>query len=400
MILENLIATAKAQGASDLHLEPGLPPAFRINGVLKVQDDPVPAKDLIEAARELISEAHWPTFLERRSFDMSRTIAGVRCRINVLNSTRGIGFAIRLLASFAATLERLNLHPDLDKFARLQHGLVLVCGPTGCGKSTTLAAFIQEINLAEARHIVTVESPIEYTFKPRRSFIRQREVGRDTPSFEQALLDSLREDPDVLMVGEMREPATMRLTLNASETGHLVFATMHSSTTAEALQRIVSAFAPESQGSVRSALADCLQAVVCQRLRYRPDLKLRIPECEILVGTHAVKSFIRQGEFFKIFPMIETGGDHGMWTFDRYQRWLDKRKEWSLPNTAETADTDAEPAMIPSPLPPAAPGQDGRPHETPLRATPGAVPGSRSKRMIEIEPVAGGLAEVVKKLAK
>ncbi|HRZ38057.1 MAG TPA: PilT/PilU family type 4a pilus ATPase [Candidatus Paceibacterota bacterium] len=400
MTLENLVATAKAQGASDLHLEPGLPPAFRINGVLKVQDDPVPAKNLIEAARELIGEAHWPAFLERRSFDMSRAIAGVRCRINVLNSTRGIGFAIRLLASFAATLERLNLHPDLEKFARLQHGLVLVCGPTGCGKSTTLAAFIQEINLAEARHIVTVESPIEYTFRPRRSFIRQREVGRDTPSFEQALLDSLREDPDVLMVGEMREPATMRLTLNASETGHLVFATMHSSTAAEALQRIVSAFAPESQGSVRAALADCIQAVVCQRLRYRPDLKLRIPECEILVGTHAVKNFIRQGEFFKIFPMIETGADHGMWTFDRYQRWLDKRKDWSLANTAETADADAEPAMIPSPLPPAAPGQDGRPHETPLTTPPGPVPGPRSKRTIEIEPVAGGLAEVVKKLAK
>jgi twitching motility protein PilT len=402
MTLDGFIAAAKAQGASDLHLEPGLPPALRVDGALKVEGEPVPAQALVEAARELIGEAHWPAFLERRSFDTSRSIAGVRCRINVLNSTRGVGFAVRLLASFAATMERLNLHPDLKKFARLAHGLVLVSGPTGCGKSTTLAAFIQEINLAEARHIVTVESPIEYTFKPHRSFIRQREVGRDTPSFEQALLDALREDPDVLMVGEMRDPATMRLTLNASETGHLVFATVHSSTAAEALQRVVSAFAPEIQSSVRAALADCLQAVVCQRLRYRPELKLRVPECEILVATHAVKNFIRQGEFFKIFPMVETGAEHGMWTFQRYQRWLDHRKDWYLPGAAEASEPDSEPPPASRALPPASPVSPARARPTPLPGAPAAStpPASSSPgRAIEIEPVDGGLAEVVKRLA-
>src|SRR5262249_39203600 len=159
-------------------------------------------------------------------------------------------------------VERLNLHPDLRKLVTHTHGLILVSGPTGSGKSSTLAALIQEINLNEARHIVTIEAPIEYTFRPRRAYIRQREVGRDTPSFEQALLDALREDPDVLMVGEMREPETMRLTLNASETGHLVLATVHSATCAEALQRVVAAFPAEIQSGVAAMLADCLLAVI------------------------------------------------------------------------------------------------------------------------------------------
>src|ERR1041385_3619213 len=286
MNLDALIGMAKEQGASDLHLEPGLPPAVRVRGNLRTAGDPVDGAGLLEAARHLIGTEQWPHFLERRSFDLSKTIQGVRCRINVLQSSRGIGFAIRLLASFQATLERLNLHPDLRKLVAHTHGLVLVSGPTGSGKSSPLAALIQEINLSEARHIVTIESPIEYTFRPKLAYIRQREVGRDTPSFEQALLDSLREDPDVLMVGEMREPSTMRLTLNASETGHLVLATVHSSTCAEALQRVVSAFPAEIQSSVSSQLADCLLAGISQRLRFRSDLNIRLPECEILQSTH------------------------------------------------------------------------------------------------------------------
>src|SRR5205809_529961 len=173
-----------------------------------------------------------------------------------------------------------------------------------------LAALIQEINLSEARHIVTIESPIEYSFRPRRAYLRQREVGRDTPSFEQALLDALREDPDVLMVGEMRDPQTMRLTLNASETGHLVLATVHSSTCAEALQRVVSAFPAEIQSSVSAQLADSLVAVIAQRLRFRADLNILVPECEVLMATHAVKNFIRTREFFRLVSVIETGAEH------------------------------------------------------------------------------------------
>jgi len=191
------------------------------------------------------------------------------------------------------------LHPDLKKLVKNTHGLILVSGPTGSGKSSTLAALIQEINLTETLHIITVENPIEYSFRPRRAYIRQREVGRDTPSFEQALLDALREDPDVLMVGEMRDPETMRLTLSASETGHLVLATVHSSSCAEAVQRVASAFPPEIQSAVCAQLADCLVAVISQRLRFRTDLNIRVPECEILMATHAVKNFIRNRDFSK-----------------------------------------------------------------------------------------------------
>ncbi|HLP75704.1 MAG TPA: ATPase, T2SS/T4P/T4SS family, partial [Candidatus Paceibacterota bacterium] len=192
MTLESLIAAAQQQGASDLHLEAGLPAAMRIRGALRTAGEPIPAQTLLGFARQIIGEANWDHFLERRSADLSRTIHGVRCRINVLQTARGIGFAIRLLSTFQTTIEKLNLHPDLRKLVANQHGLVLISGPTGSGKSSTLAALIQEINLTETRHIVTIESPIEYTFRPRKSYIRQREVGRDTPSFEQALLDALR----------------------------------------------------------------------------------------------------------------------------------------------------------------------------------------------------------------
>ena len=343
MDLETLIAAARQQGASDLHLEAGLPAALRIRGSLRTAGEPIPPQVLSAYAAEILGD-QWPQFHERRSADLSRTIAGVRCRINILHTARGIGFAIRLLASFQATLETLNLHPDFKKFVAHPHGLILICGPTGSGKSSTLAALIQEINLADARHIVTIESPIEYTFRPRRSYIRQREVGRDTPSFEQALLDALREDPDVLMVGEMREPETMRLTLSASETGHLVLATVHSSTCVEAIQRIASAFPAEIQASVCAQLADCLVAVISQRLVFRTDLNMRVPECEVLVANHAVKNFIRSRDFFKIASSLETGADHGMWTFHRYRSWLQNRKKWHLPNEPAEAP-DSEPAL-------------------------------------------------------
>jgi twitching motility protein PilT len=186
MSLEELISSAREQGASDLHLEPGLPAALRIRGALGTAGESIAAKTLLEFARDIIGDQHWNEFLERRSFDLSKTIAGVRCRINVLQSSRGVGFAIRLLSTFQATVENLNLHPDLKKLVTHNNGLILISGPTGSGKSSTMAAMIQEINLSEPRHVITLESPIEYIFRPRRAYIRQREVGRDTPSFEQA----------------------------------------------------------------------------------------------------------------------------------------------------------------------------------------------------------------------
>ena len=379
MDLEQMIELAAGNGASDLHLEAGMPAAVRVRGVLRVTGEPVAPKFLAELVRGLIGETHWPMFLERRSFDMSKTIRGVRCRINILQTARGVGLAIRLLSSFQATVEKLNLLPDLKRLVKHQHGLILVSGPTGCGKSSTMAALIQEINLTETQHIITVESPIEYSFRPRRSFIRQREVGRDTPSFEQALLDALREDPDVLMVGEMRDPETMRLTLSAAETGHLVLATLHSSTCAEALQRVASAFPPEIQSSVCAQLADCLVAVISQRLRFREDLNIRVPECEILMATHAVKNFIRSREFFKIVSALETGAEHDMWTFQRYARWLESREDFYVPGrNAEPPDNDlpGDGSAAPVPTPPSHPGEAHR---------------------IEIEPSEGDFGKILKR---
>lgn len=376
MNLQSLIQQAKENGASDLHLEPGLPPAVRVRGNLRVTGEPLPPERVLEWAREIIGADHWSQFLERRSFDMSRTICGARCRINILQTLRGVGFAIRLLPSFETTLETLNLHPDFRKLVEHAHGLILVSGPTGSGKSSTLAALIQTINLAEARHIVTVENPIEFTFRPRRAFIRQREVGRDTPSFEQALLDSLREDPDVLMVGEMREPETMRLTLNAAETGHLVLATVHSSNCAEALQRVVGAFPSEIQNNVSAQLADCLIGVISQRLQFRTDLNILVPECEVLMSSTSIRHFIRSGEFFKIQTALETGADHGMWTFQRYRNWLEKRTKFSLPSQQPEVEPEASTPVVELPLIPKA-------KPTPHLQKP--EPTSNSGR-IEIEP--------------
>jgi twitching motility protein PilT len=394
MSLEDFIATAKQQRASDLHLEAGLPPALRIRGSLRTLGEPIPANALFEWAREIIGEAQWQYFLERRSADLSRTLQGVRCRINIMQTARGIGFAIRLLSTFQATVEKLNLHPDLKKLVARDNGLILVSGPTGCGKSSTLAALIQEINLTEARHIVTIESPIEYAFRPRRAYIRQREVGRDTPSFEQALLDALREDPDVLMVGEMRDPETMRLTLNASETGHLVMTTVHSSTCAEALQRVVAAFPSEIQNTVAAQLADCLVAVITQRLRFRPDLNMRVPECEVLIPSNPVKAHIRNRDFFKIISALELGAEHGMWTFQRYCNWLEKRTSWFIPEqTPETPDGEMEDL----PAPPIAPSGVGAPkpaQQESKQKMPAAAAAGDGR--IEIEPIESGFGKILK----
>ena len=349
--LRALVSTARSAQASDLHLEAGLPACLRVRGQLRSVGAPLEARALLEMAREVVGEEGWADFLRRRSCDAARTIDGVRCRVNVLCTSRGVGLAVRLLAGFQVTLERLNLHPELLRLVEPRSGLVIVSGPAGSGKSSTLAALVQELNAREARHVVTLESPVEYVLAPRQCFIRQREVGRDTPSFEQGLYDALREDPDVLVVGELRDPETMRLTLSAAETGHLVLTTLHSSTTAEALQRVVGAFPAEIQGGICAQLADCLVAVVSQRLRYFPEHDARAPECEVLVGTQAVRAIVRQGQFYKIPTALETGGGDGCFTFPRYREWLERKAEWKRPfdDPAEAAPRSLTPAERPLP---------------------------------------------------
>lgn len=371
MNIRDSIVAARRQGASDVHLETGAPPVMRVRGVLKPFGDAVPAGNLLRACQELLAEERWREFLQRGSADLSLMLGGTRCRINLYRTVRGLAVAARLLSPAVNDLRGSNLHPDLRRLVEANTGLVVVSGPTGSGKSTTLAALIEEVNLARARLVITLESPLEYIFTNRSSLIRQREIPTHAPSFEQGILDALRENPDMLVIGEMRSPEVMRLTLNAAETGHLVLTTMHSASCAEALSRIVMSFPAEIQGSVRAQLADCLVGVVCQRLEYLESAQLRIPRCEILTGSSAARGTIRAGAMSQLSNVIQAGGEDGMWSFDRYQRWIDERRDWVRPSSAVPVPDDlptrsaAPPATRPpAPIvPPAAsapvPGEQG-----------------------------------------
>jgi twitching motility protein PilT len=327
-------------GASDLHLEAETPLVARVRGELVPVAAPIAGAALLQAGREVLGADAWNEFVSRGSADVSRTIQGVRCRINLFQTVRGVAMAIRLLSHFQNNLRACNLHPDLKRLTEATTGLIVVSGPTGSGKSTTLAALIEEINASSARNIIAIESPIEYLFANRRSFIRQREVPTHSPTFEQALIDALRENPDVLVVGEMRTAEVMRLTLSAAETGHLVIATMHSATCAEALTRLCMSFPADIQGSIRAQVADCFVGFVCQRLDFSSELRLRIPICEILLPNAAAKGTIRGGQFSQIANVLQTGGDVGMWNFERYQRWAAQKKDWMYPTAAEPLPAD------------------------------------------------------------
>jgi twitching motility protein PilT len=328
MSIRAWIHTARDLGASDLHVEAGTPPVVRVRGVLRPIAEPVATAGIEQDVHALLGAEAWEHLLSRGSADVSLALGGTRCRINVYRTIRGLAVAVRLLTSSVNGLRACNLHPDLRRFIAPTTGLVIVSGPTGSGKSTTLAALIEEINAAEARHVISLESPIEYVFTNRRSLIRQREIPTHSPSFEQAIIDALRENPDVLVIGEMRTPEVMRLTLNAAETGHLVLATMHSSSCAEALTRICMSFPAEIQGNIRAQLADCLVGVVCQRLDYLPEHRLRVPRCEVLWGSLAAKATVRAGQMSQIANVIQSGGEEGMRNFDRYQRWMEQKRDW------------------------------------------------------------------------
>jgi twitching motility protein PilT len=346
-MLANLVRSAARAGASDLHFEPGLPVMMRIDGSLRKAADPIGAQALQDAARGLIPAAEWPKFLERRSADLSKVLGGVSCRINVLQSMRGVGMAVRLLSGIQPTLARLNLHPELASLVQRKHGLVLVAGATGSGKSSTLAALIHALDQPPAKHVLTLEEPVEYRLRMKHAFVRQREVGQHTPSFEQGLLDALREDPDVILVGEMRRARTMELTLDAAETGHLVLASMHASSASEAISRLVASFPSEAQAGVRAQLANCLVGVLTQRLVRRPGVDFRVPECEVLKASTAIRAVIREGHMHKLATHMELGAPDGQWSLARYQRWLDGRSSVLRPKLQEGA---APPIPRPPPL--------------------------------------------------
>jgi twitching motility protein PilT len=329
MIFQEWIRKARELGASDLHAEADSPLIVRVRGELQPLGEKSGALDLQRTGEEILGAEGWAGFLSRGSADVSVDVSGTRCRVNIFRTVRGIAFAVRLLAPSIRDLRSCNLHPDLRRLTEPTTGLVVISGPTGSGKSTTLAALIEEINASQARNIVTLESPLEYLHANRRSFIRQREIPTHSPSFEQGITDALRENPDVLVISEMRTPQVMRLTLNAAETGHLVLATMHSATCGEALTRICMSFPAEIQGSIRAQLADSLVGVLSQRLDYLSRWRLRVPRCELLLGSTGAKGAIRAGAFSQLANVIQSGGEEGMWSFDRYARWIEQRTDWA-----------------------------------------------------------------------
>jgi twitching motility protein PilT len=345
MTLKAWVQKGRELGASDVHLEAGTVPVVRVRGELVAIAEPLPAAYLEQVSQSLLGAEAWEIFAARGSADISVAIGGVRCRINVYRTVRGLAIAVRLLSPAVSGLRACNLHPDLRRLVDATTGLIVVSGPTGSGKSTTLAALVEEVNTSRARNIITLESPLEYVFTNRRSFIRQREIPTHSPSFEQAIIDALRENPDVLVIGEMRTPEVIRLTLNAAETGHLVLATLHSASCIEALSRICMSFPAEIQGSIRAQLADCLVGVICQRLDFLASHQVRIPRCEVLLANVAAKGTIRSGQFSQIANVIQAGGEDGMWTFDRYQRWMEQQKDWVRATpTAAVAEESASAA--------------------------------------------------------
>ncbi len=373
MIFEEWIEKARILGASDLHVESNTPLVARVRGELQPAGPAVPADRLVQAGQDLLGAEGWAHFRERGSADIAVSIRGIRCRASFFQTVRGIAVAIRLLAPSIKDIRACNLHPDFRKFTEAATGLVIISGPTGSGKSTTLAALIEEINASRARHIVTLESPLEYLFTNRQSYIRQREIPTHAPSFEQGITDALRENPDVLVISEMRTPEVMRLTLNAAETGHLVLATMHSATCAEALSRLCMSFPSDLQASVRAQLADCLVALSCQRLDFLSAHRLRVPHCEILLPSSGARGTIRAGNFSQIANVLQSGGEESMWTFERYQRWMDQMSDWvrPAPDTASYNSAESRVSLrAPAPAPASAGGSARLAAPRPQRAPP------------------------------
>jgi len=331
-LLKELLSTTLTQKASDLHISVGHPPVLRIGGrlVFLVRRKKISPEDSKGLAFELMTEKQQEGFLKNKEIDFSYNFEGkARFRINIFNQRGDISSALRLIPAKIPTVEELNLPPILHEFIRPSQGFVLVTGPSSQGKSTTLAALIDEINHTRAVHIITVEDPIEYVFKDDRSIIDQRELGRDTLSFAKALKSTFRQDPDVSMVGEMRDPETISTAITAAETGHLVLATLHTNSASQSIHRIVDTFPGTQQGQIRAQLSGSLLGVVSQRLVPRIKGGL-IPACEIMMNTPAIANLIRENKVHEMPLVIETSAEIGMISLNRYLANLVRAKEIAL----------------------------------------------------------------------
>ena len=362
-----LVLSCVRNNVSDLHLRAATAVAARKNGQLHFQRDIVfSAEELDLIIASLTTDRQRHILAERWSVDFSARFPEAQMRLNAFRTADGLGLAIRFLPSVVPRFEDLNLHPSLRELCAKPFGLILICGPTGNGKSTTIAAMLREINETRPTHVVTLEDPIEYRFVSDRSLIDQRELGAHFPSFEQGLQDVLREDADVIVVGELRDPETIRLTVNAAESGHLVIATLHAATAEEALLRLCNAFAADAQDFVRSQLASCLAAVVVQHLEYLPQAGFRVPVLSIATSAPSLRNIIRENRFNQIENILQAGRAEGMFTFERYrQEFLEAKPRLSPPSLAFRASGQLPPPIAPATAP-AAPA--------PLRATPPPEP--------------------------
>ncbi len=317
--IENLLDVVVKTKASDLHLQVGLPPMLRIDGSLREVPnapvlDPTNIEPLVFA---LLDEDQKKILLKDKEFDFSFAFGNLmRFRVNAFHERGNLAAALRSIPNEIKSVSELGIPSIVSSFANLPRGLVLVTGPTGSGKSTTLAALIDKINSEESKHIITIEDPIEFTHKSKKSVVVQREVYYDTYSFGAALRSSLRQDPDVVLIGEMRDLETISAAITIAETGHLVFATLHTNSAAQSIDRIIDVFPSHQQPQVRSQLANMLQGVCSQRLI--PAIGGgRVVAAEILVATSAVRNIIREGKTHQLDAVIQTGADQGMQTMDR-----------------------------------------------------------------------------------
>jgi twitching motility protein PilT len=316
--LNDMLQAAVAAKASDVHINLGSPPLFRIHTVVTPSNYPVMTREGTERlAREMMSDKRWKDFEEHRDSDFSYEIAGVgRFRVNAHYQRNSVALAFRTINDKVRPIEQLFLPEIVKKLTFLPRGLILVTGPTGSGKSTTLAAMVDAINRREAGHIITLEDPIEYAFISNKCAIEQREVGSDVTNFSSGLRHALRQDPDTILVGEMRDLETVSAAITAAETGHLVFSTLHTINAPQTIERIIDVYPANEQNQIRSMLANTLQAVISQTLFKRCDQPGMIPALEIMLCTPAVRNCVRENRIFEIPNIIETSRALGMQTLD------------------------------------------------------------------------------------
>ena len=318
MDISELLAFSVKNKASDLHLSAGLPPMIRVHGdVRRINLPPLEHKDVHSMVYDIMNDGQRKAYEENLEIDFSFAIPGLaRFRVNAYNQDRGAAAVLRTIPSTILSLEQLNAPKIFAELSLKPRGLVLVTGPTGSGKSTTLAAMVNHVNENEYAHILTIEDPIEFVHESRKCLINQREVGVHTHSFNAALRSALREDPDVVLVGELRDLETIRLALSAAETGHLVFGTLHTSSAAKTIDRIIDVFPGDEKEMVRAMLSESLQAVISQTLLKTKDGSGRVAAHEIMLGTPAIRNLIREAKIAQMYSAIQTGANLGMQTLD------------------------------------------------------------------------------------